>query len=507
MSRNPVSSSWAVGSRYVKRAAIGSGSYGSVCEFYDTQNEEVVAIKRIHKVFEDLIDAKRILREIAILRRMDSPYIVGLKDIIVPEDPKTFNELYIVLQLSDSDLKKIARTDATLEDCSVARMVFDLLVGLQYVHDCGVLHRDLKPANCLVNVDGHVRICDFGLARTITTNQDEAVELSYDEEEDLTERSVRDENARMKLTQHVVTRWYRAPELILLQDNYNEAIDVWSVGCIMAELLGMNLKNVRSWRDRQPLFPGQCCYPLSPDHKTRNTSRFASRGARDQLHMIFNQVGLPTDEDLAALRLKDAKAYVKNLVATMGEKVECDAKKTLAAKYPASSEQAIDLLAKMLIFNPNKRITVAEAIKHPFLREARRHAEKDAVKTTAPIVIPFDDWTPMKERELRYAFLAEIKAFHDFKMPRSLQKIGYGQACNPDYVTEPERGLPPPATAAEAEKAGRMQQLKRFLSTKQEPTEKADQPERRNKATDKPRQHPKARPVTRSRGPNWMPGA
>ena len=161
----------------------------------------------------------------------------------------------------------------------------------------------------------------------------------------------------------------------------------------------------------------------------------------------------------------------------------------------------------MLIFNPNKRITVAEAIKHPFLREARRHAEKDAVKTTAPIVIPFDDWTPMKERELRYAFLAEIKAFHDFKMPRSLQKIGYGQACNPDYVTEPERGLPPPATAAEAEKAGRMQQLKRFLSTKQEPTEKADQPERRNKATDKPRQHPKARPVTRSRGPNWMPGA
>merc|ERR1719162_326358 len=107
---------------------------------------------------------------------------------------------------------------------------------------------------------------------------------------------------KMNLTRHVVTRWYRAPELILLQENYTEAIDVWSVGCIYVELLGMLPGTTTS--ERGPLFPGSSCFPLSPDHKHKTDYRYHTRGKHDQLNMIFNLLGTPRDQDMQILNEK-----------------------------------------------------------------------------------------------------------------------------------------------------------------------------------------------------------
>ena len=112
---------------------------------------------------------------------------------------------------------------------------------------------------------------------------------------------------RRALTGHVVTRWYRAPELILLETKYTEQIDMWSAGCILAELLGLMKENVQHPQDRGPIFPGQSCFPLSPDNKQ---SKKFSRGNRDQLKMIFDVIGTPTDEEIDSLA-RDAAAYVR----------------------------------------------------------------------------------------------------------------------------------------------------------------------------------------------------
>lgn len=133
-------------------------------------------------------------------------------------DTSTFRS-YIVLDLMDTDLERIIASNNVLTDHHMQYFMYQLLRGLKYIHSANVIHRDLKPANLLLNADCDLKICDFGLARGVTDNVD--------------------------LTKYVVTRWYRAPELLCSCKDYTEMIDMWSVGCIFAELLG-----------RAPLFPG-----------------------------------------------------------------------------------------------------------------------------------------------------------------------------------------------------------------------------------------------------------
>ncbi|PHJ15501.1 cell-cycle-associated protein kinase mapk [Cystoisospora suis] len=243
-----------------------------VCEAYDKVEKRVVAIKKIHRVFEDLIDCKRILREISILNRLNHDHVVKVLDIIIPKDVEKFDELYVVLEIADSDFKKLFRTPVYLTELHIKTLLYNLLVGVKYVHSAGILHRDLKPANCLVNQDCSVKVCDFGLARTVDYAEGGNSQLPISpREDDMNLVTVpHTKNLKRQLTGHVVTRWYRAPELILLQENYTEAIDVWSVGCIFAELLNMVKENVAYHADRGPLFPGSSCFPLSPDQKAGN---------------------------------------------------------------------------------------------------------------------------------------------------------------------------------------------------------------------------------------------
>jgi len=180
---------------------------------------------------------------------------------------------------------------------------------VKYIHSANVLHRDLKPSNILLNSDCSLRVADFGLARSIA-----ALEKMEDEEQVLTE--------------YVATRWYRAPEILLASTKYTKGVDMWSVGCILGELLG-----------GKPIFPG---------NSTMN-----------QLDKIIELTGRPTSNDIKAIQSTFAVTILESLPITLP--------KSMKSKYPHAVEEALDLLARLVIFNPEKRITADESLKHPYL--------------------------------------------------------------------------------------------------------------------------------------------
>jgi len=205
---------------------------------------------------------------------------------------------------------------------------------------------------------------------------------------------------KKNLTGHVVTRWYRAPELILLQENYTEAIDVWSVGCIYAELLGM-LEGTHLM-DRGPLFPGSSCFPLSPDRKHKTDYKYHTQGKHDMLNKIFNTLGTPPDAEVDELDRDDAKKYIRCFAARAGD--------GLKAKFPHVEAMALDILDQMLKFSPKVRIAVAAALEHPLMRDIRDISKE--TKAPEMVVLDFEQEKELNEQALRQNFLKEIRKYH-----------------------------------------------------------------------------------------------
>jgi len=397
---------WEVGKDYDCQKLLGTGSYGSVAMAIHKPTKTKVAIKRMEGVFEDETDCKRILREIKLLRKMDHPFVVKLFDIIEPTDLESFDALYIVLEYAESDLKKVVKSAIHLQILHIKTVIYNLICAVKYIHSCNVLHRDLKPANILINEDCTVKVCDFGLARSTTgvetaqwiiegkkkskednteitlsgddtefvlggkktedssasdEKKDEATEEEKKEakpkdKEDIRSRLVKTKNQRKnmkrELTGHVVTRWYRAPELILLEKDYGPAIDVWSVGCIFGELLGMMKENAPTYLDRKPLFPGKSCFPLSPNNKLTEKRKGFPFSSTDQLYIIFQKLGTPTEDDKSFVTDQKAIEYL-DAYPTM-ERVD------FKEIYKGGGEDSLDFLGKFLQFNPYFRITIDE---------------------------------------------------------------------------------------------------------------------------------------------------
>lgn len=159
---------WEVGENYICQKLLGHGSYGKVAEAIQLSTGKRVAIKRMDNIFDDETDCKRILREITLLRQLKHPCVVEVIDVCQPKDQKTFTSLYIVLEYADSDLKKILKSSLNLDFLHIQTIVYNLLCAIKYLHESKVLHRDIKPANILVNEDCSVKLCDYGLARSIS---------------------------------------------------------------------------------------------------------------------------------------------------------------------------------------------------------------------------------------------------------------------------------------------------------------------------------------------------
>ena len=309
------STKFTLGDRFSDLKAIGKGSYGVVVSADDASRGRRVAIKRISPMAKHTIDAKHILREVRIMRYMGRhENIITLEDLIVREKD---DELYIVMELLDSDLHRVLQSKQSLSENHFKHFMLQILCGLKFLHDNRIIHRDLKPGNLLVTRDCRLRITDFGLARErpIGNNQNHP-----------------DDNIAEPMTEHVVTRWYRPPELMLCPDGmYTYAVDLWSVGCILAEMLS-----------RKPLFPG--------------------KNFVNQLTLIFDVIGSPLPSEVSHIRNSQARKFLDSQVSKRAVPLD--------ALFPDASAEALALLESLLPFAPEKRLTVDAALHSSFLEDA-----------------------------------------------------------------------------------------------------------------------------------------
>ena len=390
---------WEVPARYTLRRVLGAGAYGCVCQASDAEDAEFpdCAVKRFEDVFISKTDALRILREISILRRLHHRNVVNLTNAFTPAsaDPLApLRTLYVVFEYGGMDLQKLVRSACTLSLDEIRHLARQLCTGVAFLHRACVIHRDLKPANILIDVDRGflLKIADFGLARVLDSevaqtvrgdildeplsNLDGAeIERESDSEgpsdvsgkmgavdiSDVTPASGPSKYKkpppkplmlRREMSEHVVTRWYRAPEVILSRGRYAQSIDNWSVGCIIAEMYQMHEDTIAP---RRPLFPGRSCFPLSPSHRT------CFKDVTDQLNVIFALCGTPSRQEIEDLEAEeDVKGYLKalNVVSPTD----------LGAKFQHMPPEAVEFLGGFLKFLAADRLTVGNALQHGFLQ-------------------------------------------------------------------------------------------------------------------------------------------
>eukprot|EP01070_Trichotokara_eunicae_P004380 Trichotokara_eunicae@DN391_c0_g1_i1.p1 len=175
----------------------------------------------------------------------------------------------------------------------------------------------------------------------------------------------------------------------------------------------MMQENVQQHTDRGPLFPGSSCFPLSPDQKHQSDYKYHTRGNKDQLEMIFSVIGTPSDEDVSAIGKDDARKYIR----IFEKKEPCNLEK----KFPGASSDAVDLLRRILKFNPTKRVSVEDALSHPYFSDLR--AAENEHLAASKVRLPFDDWASMDAPQLRVAFLKEVQRYHpNVVIPEDLER-------------------------------------------------------------------------------------
>ncbi|KAG5266355.1 hypothetical protein AALO_G00230090 [Alosa alosa] len=324
--------------RYQNLRPIGSGAQGIVCSAYDSQDERNVAIKKLSRPFQNQTHAKRAYRELVLMKCVNHKNIIGLLNVFTPQKSlEEFADMYLVMELMDANLCQVIQMELDHERLSyllyqmlcgikhlhAAGIIHRMLCGIKHLHAAGIIHRDLKPSNIVVKSDCTLKILDFGLARTAATG--------------------------LLMTPYVVTRYYRAPEVILGM-GYQANVDIWSVGCILAEMVRHKI-----------LFPG--------------------RDYIDQWNKVIEQLGTPTQEFMKKLN-QSVRTYVENRPRYAGYTFE---KLFPDALFPTDSEhnklkasQARDLLSKMLVIDTTKRISVDEALQHPYINVWYDPAEVEA---------------------------------------------------------------------------------------------------------------------------------
>uniref|UniRef100_A0A7E4ZXH6 Stress-activated protein kinase JNK n=1 Tax=Panagrellus redivivus TaxID=6233 RepID=A0A7E4ZXH6_PANRE len=361
---------------------VGSGAQGVVISAVDTVTNQRVVIKKLIKPFSHLMTAKRAYREFVIMNLVNRCNIIRLLNAYTPQTSLTdFSDIYLVTEHMDFDLRQVIRMELDHERLSF--LLYQMLCGIHHLHRAGIIHRDLKPSNIVVNRQCELKILDFGLARC--------------------------DNENGIMTPCVVTRYYRAPEIIL-GIGYSTNVDVWSVGCIFAEMILA-----------RTLFPGA--------HYI------------DQWTKIIEILGTPND-DLISRLTPHAGAYIKSRPVydavpwtalfpnavfppnmEKGRNGHTFVSKTIPLrKHGLTADCARDFISQMLIIDPNNRISVSNALVHPYVNpwydtseiETPPLAQYDSSVETAGNNL--DDW-----RRLVYDAIKNYEGTHDVD--------GTGQIC------------------------------------------------------------------------------
>lgn len=306
---------------------LGKGAYAVVFKGVDKKSKAVVAIKKIFDAFQNATDAQRTFREIMYLQGLQGhENIIKLQNVLKAENDR---DIYLVFDFMETDLHAVIRANI-LEPVHKQFIVYQCLKALLYCHSGGLVHRDLKPSNLLLNEECLLKVADFGLARSLRA-------LNKGEE-----------NASV-LTDYVATRWYRAPEILLGSTCYTLAVDMWALGCIIAEM-----------------FIGK---PLVPGTSTMN-----------QLEKILEITGRPDAADVAAVKSQFAETMLQGLPKTN--------RKDLVALMKDAPPEAVDMVRKLLDFNPARRMDIDQAIAHPYMKAFVTGTEP---RCGAQMSVPIDD--------------------------------------------------------------------------------------------------------------------
>ncbi|XP_030777406.1 mitogen-activated protein kinase 15 [Rhinopithecus roxellana] len=355
--------------RYLLRRQLGQGAYGIVWKAADRRTGEVVAIKKIFDAFRDKTDAQRTFREIMLLQEFrDHPNIISLLDVIRAENDR---DIYLVFEFMDTDLNAVIRKGGLLQDVHVRSIFYQLLQATRFLHSGHIVHRDQKPSNVLLDANCTVKLCDFGLARSL----DDLPEGPEDQ----------------ALTEYVATRWYRAPEVLLSSHRYTLGVDMWSLGCILGEML----------RGR-PLFPG-----TSTLH---------------QLELILETIPPPSKEDLLAL----GSGCHASMLHCLGSRP----RQTLDALLPPdTSPEALDLLRRLLVFTPDKRLSATQALQHPYVQ--RFHCPSDEWARKVHVQLRAREGVQLSAPEYRsrvYQMILECKGSSSTSREKGLEGVSPSQA-------------------------------------------------------------------------------
>ena len=322
----PIKTMVLIGERYAidwdqeKVPPLGKGSFGVVFKVLDVHFNEDVAVKRMPAVYNSFDDTKRVLRELRLLRLMRHDSILGIHDAFI--EPNEKDAIYFTTPMFDSDLsvttKKVEMYKRIASPSILISIMRQILEGIQYLHEIGVIHRDIKPANILIDMcTVRIKICDFGLARMLPFTSPHS-------------------KSKTPLTEYVNTRWYRAPEVTLSNGQYGFEQDVWATACTFVDLIF-----------RQPLFPGKSCLK--------------------QLTLIILMLGTPEQpEELGFTMTVPAMRYLCSLPSTKGSGIESFTKSKWASLIVDFSKSFQDyflvLITEMLAFDPQHRITSTAAL-------------------------------------------------------------------------------------------------------------------------------------------------
>nr|KAF7429193.1 hypothetical protein H0235_005591 [Vespula pensylvanica] len=335
---------------------LGKGAYGIVWKAIEKKTKETVAVKKIFDAFRNQTDAQRTFREIMFLLSFSNhENIVRLIGLHKADNDR---DIYLVFEYMETDLHNVIKKGNILKDIHKVFIMYQLFKAIKYIHSGNVIHRDLKPSNVLLNAQCHCKIADFGLARSVTHIGEGDGETGSDP----------------TLTDYVATRWYRAPEILIASKRYTKGIDMWSLGCILGEmLLG------------KPLFPGSSTI--------------------NQVERIMATLPAPTEEDLISV----SAGYGTNLL----EKSPVGPKRSLKDLLPDASKEALDLICHLIVFNPTHRLTAVEALEHIYVVSFHRRGNEPSRSTSVVPLLRDDVQLSVEEyRNKLYAMMDEKHRKH-----------------------------------------------------------------------------------------------